>query len=192
MEHILPFAIVLTLLVTCYSLYDLHRVSVLTVNSEKLVTLSKPQNESFIPSIIEKSNHTEVSNKPVSSFPPPSTNNLGKCQISPNTDIWGDVVVWGSQNLKDSIEDCCNSCHDHKPLPGQMSCNVWAYCGDKDACKSEYKQCWLKHLPHVTATKPKGKGSHIPWTAGTTGSPMETDPIPTLSPTFLVHLPTHP
>jgi hydroxyproline O-arabinosyltransferase len=42
---------------------------------------------------------------------------------------------------------------------------VWVWCGDQATCGSNYKHCWLKHLPWVYASKPKF-GPTVPWTSG--------------------------
>lgn len=35
-------------------------------------------------------------------------------QAFPHTEFWGDVVVWGASNKKDSWEDCCAHCGSHR------------------------------------------------------------------------------
>lgn len=38
--------------------------------------------------------------------------------------LWGDVVVWGNSNLKDSAEACCEQCRNHKARGADdVSCN---------------------------------------------------------------------
>lgn len=53
---------------------------------------------------------------------------------------------------------------------------VWVYCGDQDKCAGVYKQCWLKHLAHPEASKPKKEGPHVPWTAGTIDVDLKLNP----------------
>ncbi|CAL8466227.1 g5763 [Coccomyxa elongata] len=100
------------------------------------------------------------------------------CKMLPNTDYWGEAIVWGPQNKVDSAEECCQKCATYSPTSeDDMSCNVWVWCGDKDRCKGSYRDCWLKHLAHPEAVNP-ATGPKVPWTSGLTGAVdmVEDDP----------------
>lgn len=43
---------------------------------------------------------------------------------------------------------------------------MWVYCADKSSCGDQYQECWLKHLSHPDATRPRAQGPHIPWVSG--------------------------
>ena len=87
--------------------------------------------------------------------------------IKPNTDFWGDALVWGNENKLDSEEECCKACTDYKPKnPGDPGCNVWVYCGNENLCNSNYRHCWLKHLLHPEGTSPASEGPMVGWTSG--------------------------
>jgi hypothetical protein len=39
----------------------------------------------------------------------------GQCpEAMPNTELWGDVVVWGATNKVASADECCRQCTTHK------------------------------------------------------------------------------
>jgi hydroxyproline O-arabinosyltransferase len=59
------------------------------------------------------------------------------------------------------------------PPPSWVSVGaVWVWCGDKEKCGPAYKQCWLKHLPWVFASKPQ-TGPKVPWTSGLLEAPPQ-------------------
>lgn len=64
------------------------------------------------------------------------------------TELWGDVVRWGTTHKKDSWQECCAACEANAAAAGanELNCNVWVYCGDPNGCQTQYKECWLKHL----------------------------------------------
>jgi len=66
----------------------------------------------------------------------------------PHNRLWGDVVRWGANFRVKSAGECCDACLKAlKPSGKQVhGCNVWVWCGDKELCKSQYHECWLKHL----------------------------------------------
>ena len=43
----------------------------------------------------------------------------------PCRSFWGDALIWGFNNKKDSAEACCNACSSYKPTPDKdgMDCN---------------------------------------------------------------------
>eukprot|EP00798_Chlamydomonas_sp_ICE-L_P030518 gene30518-35546_t len=95
----------------------------------------------------------------------------------PNIELWGDVVKWGSENKATSSEDCCSQCKLFTPAKASdPPCNVFVFCGDKEKCKQQYGECWLKHLAHPEASKPSRAGPEVPWTAGTLDVDMNADP----------------
>ncbi|EIE23811.1 hypothetical protein COCSUDRAFT_47447 [Coccomyxa subellipsoidea C-169] len=100
------------------------------------------------------------------------------CKMLPNTDYWGEAIVWGPQNKVDSAEECCQQCANYSPASeDDMDCNVWVWCGDKERCKGSYRDCWLKHLAHPEAVNP-ATGPKVPWTSGLSGvdNSMDDDP----------------
>ncbi|KAK9823561.1 hypothetical protein WJX72_003781 [[Myrmecia] bisecta] len=95
----------------------------------------------------------------------------GQCRMMPNTDYWGDPVKWGPQNKLDSAAQCCQACAAYKPpTEDDVSCNIWVYCGDKQQCGDAYRECWLKHMAHPGASRPR-TGPEVPWTSGVMTSP---------------------
>mmetsp|Transcript_36561 Transcript_36561/g.92332 ORF Transcript_36561/g.92332 Transcript_36561/m.92332 type:complete len:560 (-) Transcript_36561:275-1954(-) len=100
-----------------------------------------------------------------------------KCFQYPHTELWGDVVAWGTQNKADSAEDCCKQCVNYKAATAEdPDCNVWVWCGDEVKCKNQYRQCWLKHLAHPEASRPAKEGDDVPWTSGTLDVDITADP----------------
>eukprot|EP00884_Botryococcus_braunii_P021976 jgi/Botrbrau1/8462/Bobra.0237s0079.1 len=90
----------------------------------------------------------------------------GQCIELPNTDYWGDAVKWGQENKKFSAQECCESCRTFRPPSDDSpSCNVWVWCGDKERCGTQFRDCWLKHLPHPEAVSPRN-GPEVFWTSG--------------------------
>ena len=55
--------------------------------------------------------------------------------------FWGDALIWGFNNKKDSAEACCNACSSYKPTPDKdgMDCNGEA--GRQGA------SCWCQPFP---------------------------------------------
>lgn len=86
--------------------------------------------------------------------------------VKKNTDFWGDPLVWGTENLVDSEDECCKMCAEHKPKKGGPACNVWVYCGVENLCRANYRQCWLKHLTHPDGAVPAAEGPMVGWTTG--------------------------
>eukprot|EP00198_Chlamydomonas_reinhardtii_P000268 XP_001689603.1 predicted protein [Chlamydomonas reinhardtii] len=100
-----------------------------------------------------------------------------KCYTYEHTELWGDVVVWGTLNKKKSAGECCDACLNYQPTsPDEPGCNVWVYCGDEAKCGSQHQQCWLKHLVHPEASKPARTGPQTPWTSGTIDVDINADP----------------
>ena len=96
-----------------------------------------------------------------------SSSGCEEFEIREHTDFWGDALVWGDSNLMESRNECCDMCTKYEAKKkGDPVCNVWVYCGDEDLCKTKYKQCWLKYLPHPSATAPANEGPTVGWTAG--------------------------
>ena len=53
---------------------------------------------------------------------------LKGCNKMDNTELWGDLVKWGSTNRKNSWLECCEDCRT-TTSPLGVPCNVWVYCG---------------------------------------------------------------
>lgn len=89
------------------------------------------------------------------------------CGVQFKTEHWGDVVRWGPDNKQDSWEACCRTCDEQRRATGALlACNVWVWCGDKALCGAQYRECWLKHLAHPLASRPRAQGAGVPWTSG--------------------------
>ena len=85
-----------------------------------------------------------------------------KVHFMPHADVDGFAIVWGSGNLKDSVEECAEACRNLPPTPFagvKLPCNAFSYCPN-DKCftpaAGEYTkgQCWLKwqegpHAPQL-------------------------------------------
>ena len=98
--------------------------------------------------------------------------------VKEHTDTWGDALVWGTKNLVDSKEECCQQCAKYEPeRNSDPFCNVWVYCGDKIRCGSQYRQCWLKYLAHPEGTAPAAEGPEVGWTTGLMTSSGEEEDV---------------
>ena len=89
--------------------------------------------------------------------------------VKEHTEFWGDALVWGTENLVETAEECLKACKTFKPKTrNDPGCNVWVFCGDKNLCTSSgaYKQCWLKHLAHPEGERPASEGPSVGWTSG--------------------------
>ena len=86
--------------------------------------------------------------------------------VKKNTDFWGDPLVWGTENLADSEDECCKMCAEYQPKKGGPPCNIWVYCGVENLCRANYRQCWLKHLTHPDGAVPAAEGPMVGWTTG--------------------------
>lgn len=90
-----------------------------------------------------------------------------KCSsMLPNTDYWGDALLAGSANKKETPGECCASCRNFAPNADGVGCNVWVYCADATLCGKLHKECWLKHLAHPYGTAPAKEGPDVGWTTG--------------------------
>eukprot|EP00958_Prasinococcus_capsulatus_P023184 scaffold3392_cov278-Prasinococcus_capsulatus_cf.AAC.1 len=97
------------------------------------------------------------------------------CQEHPNTELWGDVVVWGDGHVVPSAEACCDACkrshaeHQRRrggggkvraaltrrgraprgaltPRRAAQGCNTWVWCAAAEGCgRRAHGECWLKH-----------------------------------------------
>lgn len=103
-------------------------------------------------------------------------------EVLKNTDFWGNALNWGTKDLVESAQECCELCASYKPKSeSEPACNVWVYCEDEDLCKDSYQQCWIKYLAHPGATAPAAEGATVGWTTGimpqgTTDDNTDVDP----------------
>uniref|UniRef100_A0A383W4V9 Apple domain-containing protein n=1 Tax=Tetradesmus obliquus TaxID=3088 RepID=A0A383W4V9_TETOB len=112
---------------------------------------------------------TEVM-KESSDYPPAPK----ECNAMEFTELWGDVVKWGSSFHTNTPGECCEACLKHTPAKHSAhKCNVWVWCGIKESCGGQYRECWLKHLVHPRATKPAREGPEVGWTSGIVGPDAE-------------------
>eukprot|EP00892_Ulva_mutabilis_P000604 jgi/Ulvmu1/10544/UM064_0082.1 len=86
------------------------------------------------------------------------------CHIEEHAEYGADtVVVWGSWNVQESVEDCCNSCFK------TAGCNVWVFCPSTSGCGQDRAmgECWLKTNHDLDSDMPGGhRGQDVPWTSG--------------------------
>ncbi|GAB4823623.1 hypothetical protein N2152v2_010669 [Parachlorella kessleri] len=106
-----------------------------------------------------------------------------QCRMTRNQDSWGDNLVWGPNNKKDTAEQCCQSCADYQPVPEteMLECNVWVFCEDPHLCGGEYKECWLKHRGQPSGANPAPRGPLVGWTTGIMSEP-DFSPAPSPDP----------
>ncbi|GJP77894.1 hypothetical protein CLOP_g8224 [Closterium sp. NIES-67] len=87
------------------------------------------------------------------------------CLGEEHLELWGDAVKWGSNNPTDTAAACCQQCKDM--CSGAVcQCNAWVYCGSKELCKDNFRQCWLKRQEDVLKPEVYGNNPDIPWTSG--------------------------
>nr|PNR53947.1 hypothetical protein PHYPA_007622 [Physcomitrium patens] len=82
-----------------------------------------------------------------------------KCYPEPHTDFGGIAVRWGLTYHVNSAGECCKACllHAAYAKPGQLKCNVWVFCPEKNGCPSpdghehKFGECWLKRADQPRA-----------------------------------------
>lgn len=89
--------------------------------------------------------------------------NASLCTPLDNTELWGDVVVWGDSHKTDSALACCAA------LAAQSRANVYVYCSSPEDCGDAHKACWLKHLDDPWEDLPLVQGRSAMWTSGIKG-----------------------
>ncbi|KAL3499745.1 hypothetical protein ACH5RR_038838 [Cinchona calisaya] len=89
------------------------------------------------------------------------------CRGISNLELWGPAVKWGTDFKFNSSEECCRSC---KAMctgnDGPCLCDSWVFCGDKEACGSQFGECWLKKQKDTLAPDRHEKGNKKMWTSG--------------------------
>lgn len=83
-----------------------------------------------------------------------------QCHPEPNTDFGGVAVRWGLTYHVNSAAECCKACLWHAAYArvGQLKCNVWVFCPEKNGCPSpdgydhKFGECWLKQANQPQAT----------------------------------------
>lgn len=97
---------------------------------------------------------------------------LDTCHTQPNTEYEGPVVIWGSNNLKQSAAECCASCREHRAAAetrGDKPCTLWVWCGREGGCdKRPFGECWGKSVADIGTNPPRvrNKGPACAWTSG--------------------------
>lgn len=100
----------------------------------------------------------------------------GPCGVRFHSEFWGDVVRWGADHKVSTWQECCAACQEFVPGgPDAPLCNVWVWCGDERLCGPQFHECWLKHLAHPTASRPRAEGDGVGWTSGLL--PVANDPF---------------
>eukprot|EP00850_Spirogloea_muscicola_P004828 SM000021S06461 [mRNA] locus=s21:404190:405905:- [translate_table: standard] len=89
----------------------------------------------------------------------------GLCRWMPHWELWGHPVKLGPSNLQDSAAACCQSCRDMCQGGGKCHCNPWVYCGDKERCGEQHRQCWLK-WPEDALRPEVHNDAGVPWISG--------------------------
>ena len=105
--------------------------------------------------------------------PPPSAamEDLGAraaCNGTAHVELWGALVVPGTDNEQPTAADCCRSCREYEPtldVLGGAQCNTWVW-------SSSSRACWLKHqkgdeLKRAAVRLERGPGdSKVAWHSG--------------------------
>lgn len=61
---------------------------------------------------------------------------------------------------------CCKACQEsHLAADPPLSCNAWTWCGDQEACGSDYLRCTLKHIADMNRPA-TAFGSDVGWSSG--------------------------
>ncbi|KXZ44208.1 hypothetical protein GPECTOR_71g569 [Gonium pectorale] len=205
--RVVVVAVALTVVATFYSLNELHRLTIEHHENDQTKFVGETENRKILidstpTEVVKVSAKPQVTNSggspsssspavataaPVTTAAPATKASSGassllgsgdhKCYTYEHTELWGDVVAWGTLNKKNSAGECCQACLDYKPAnPDDPACNVWVFCGDENKCGGQYQQCWLKHLAHPEASKPARQGPAVFWTSGTIGVDINADP----------------
>ncbi|XP_058191118.1 uncharacterized protein LOC131308262 isoform X2 [Rhododendron vialii] len=82
------------------------------------------------------------------------------CRGMENLELWGAAVKWGSEFKFNSSEECCRAC---KAMctgnDGPCLCDTWVFCGNRDACGSQFGECWLKKQKDTLAPERQEAGN---------------------------------
>ncbi|KAF7126803.1 hypothetical protein RHSIM_Rhsim11G0063300 [Rhododendron simsii] len=89
------------------------------------------------------------------------------CRGMENLELWGAAVKWGSEFKFNSSEECCRAC---KAMctgnDGPCLSDTWVFCGNRDACGSQFGECWLKKQKDTLAPERQDAGNKVSWTSG--------------------------
>ena len=79
----------------------------------------------------------------------------------PNTELWGDVVRNGYENVQDTAAACCESCRAQDGIADatKRQCLVWVW-------NPINRHCWLKFDAKADPGNPHATGPHVEWTSG--------------------------
>ncbi|PNH08564.1 hypothetical protein TSOC_004862, partial [Tetrabaena socialis] len=97
-----------------------------------------------------------------------------QCHAALHTELWGDVLVWGSTHRTRNAAECCAACqaHQHAAARGGLdkganstACNAWVFCPDAKRCGARHRECWLKHQASAVPPKEQPEGASA-WTSG--------------------------
>ena len=114
---------------------------------------------------------------PTSSPPPPppppspSASTINSCgNGTAHVELWGSLVLAGTDNEQPTAADCCRSCAEYEPTLDVLNgaqCNAWVW------HLTEPHACWLKYqkpeeLPHALKRVREGPppNSKVPWASG--------------------------
>ncbi|KAE9459249.1 hypothetical protein C3L33_08845, partial [Rhododendron williamsianum] len=106
------------------------------------------------------------------------------CRGMENLELWGAAVKWGSEFKFNSSEECCRACKAMcTENDGPCLCDTWVFCGNRDACGSQFEltalgfltdltsvqrnsECWLKKQKDTFAPERQEVGNKVSWTSG--------------------------
>ena len=95
------------------------------------------------------------------------------CDVEARADFIGDALVWGPNNVRESVEECARQCAEHRAGDANKQCNAFVYCpADGEPCSGMTPgSCWLKRSPvtladDATVTAPGARGARVSWTSG--------------------------
>ncbi|XP_057976379.1 uncharacterized protein LOC131163708 [Malania oleifera] len=93
--------------------------------------------------------------------------NGGCCRGIENLELWGAAVKWGSEFKFNSSEECCRACKAMcSGSDGPCLCDSWVFCGNKEACGSQFGECWLKKQKDTLAPAQQENEKSVRWTSG--------------------------
>ncbi|KAL2472537.1 peptidyl-prolyl cis-trans isomerase [Abeliophyllum distichum] len=94
-------------------------------------------------------------------------NGGGCCRGIENLEMWGDAVKWGTDFKFNSSEECCKACKAMcTGIDGPCLCDTWVFCGNKQACREKFGECWLKKQKDNLAPISNEAGDKFMWTSG--------------------------
>ncbi|OWM86375.1 hypothetical protein CDL15_Pgr021461 [Punica granatum] len=89
------------------------------------------------------------------------------CRGIEHLELWGPAVKWGANFKLNSPAECCRACEAMcGGNGGPCLCDSWVFCGDREACGSQFGECWLKKQKDSLAPERQAAGPLVKWTSG--------------------------